>query len=198
MKTKKETPILIIEAERTGARFGEVYFHFHGRVATDPAGMTLTDSEAREVRENGGVLFASSFRDQYALKSLSKIRVKNQSDEKQIQERGDHAFYAMEVGIGDTFVTLRDIAEAFPTLKAIDKRLTKMADTEGATNDVAMWLGRVARAIGAKRMAIRRTPEQVARTGERYRVVSIGDGISAIRSQIHAWAHPAEQRAIAG
>lgn len=175
-------PILIIDPEST-SNYGDRYYHLNGWVAIDAEGMTLDESDQREVRETGGVLFA---RDWHVFKGglrLHGIRVKNQSDRDRIKQA---QFYAHEVGI-EGFVTLEKLEYARPTLQRIAKRLAKMRDEQGNTEDVAQWLARVALAMGCKRIAIRRPKEQQFSTGERFRVVPIGDAVDYLRHIVFKW-----------
>lgn len=67
------------------------------------------------------------------------------------------SMYAMEIAV-DCYarVNLRDAKKAVAALTPIEKKMGKMQSEEGCTRSYGQWLNRVARAIGAKKVFIRK------------------------------------------
>jgi hypothetical protein len=178
---QRVTPVLVIDGEKSaGIGYREHYYHLHGWIAADPDGLTLPDYEQKEVAENGLLL------GEYRLGPLKKIKLKNQSHTESLKERTYNGFYGFEYGM-DGFVTDYEFSRVQPTLRKISRKLEKLAAVEGSTDDIALLIGRFARAIGAQRIATRNTPDQQRRSGQRFRLHSIADGIQAVRYIVHGW-----------
>ncbi len=78
-------------------------------------------------------------------------------------------------------------------LKRIDKGLDKIREAEGWASDWSTYVGRVARILGVKRLIVESSPRQRDMSGEKYRILTIGEGLDHIRHDLAEWrkAHPA-------
>ena len=100
--------------------------------------------------------------------------------------------YGMEVAV-DCYmrVNLQDAKKAIAVLTPIEKKMEKMQSEEGCTKSYGQWLNRVARAIGAKKVFIRR--DKTGAFQKQYIEVTGGDIVyqgDAMEQKIADWANP--------
>lgn len=92
-----------------------------------------------------------------------------------------------------SYVDLDDAERFHRVLKAIDKALAKLNSARGYIVDLADHLGRVAEAIGAESIIFRNDLARESRSGYKYRVLPIGDGINSVRSRLEELRIKAEE-----
>ena len=167
---------LQIVAETKNEGYGYSYFHVIGHPVTigrdayeqahPDAFANVTDDTVRGCRDqrtNG--LY------------LHDLTVYSQGDD---STRADGRLYGLECRYSPYSVDLQTAKAMADTLTTIDRRLAKIAEAFGSTNDTAEYFARVANAIGADCMVWK------GKHGDN-KIVSIADGVYHVRSLIFAW-----------
>lgn len=188
---KQQTRYLLITEERTHS-WGEGYYHQFARVVTDqyesgrryPYGLDDTYSYSRKDPLYTGL----------------QARCQGDTGSRKAEDR-EQAVYGSEITYHDVHtITLGDARRMALTLEKIERGLDKLSETRGYTRSWPAYLGRLAEVLGCKGMVFDEGKAWEARTGYRYRWMTIGEGITRAAQKLAQWqdeGKPQEQPAAA-
>ena len=176
-KAKERLALLVREIREYG------YFHIRARV------VRLT--EERGNRDACGWKVDNFCDWEPKIGCYADLEVNSQGND----EDGDRRrLYGFDVRYRDVYsLDLYRAEKMVKTLRKVDRSLRKQRDEGGETRNVAVYIGRVARAIGAKHIVFEKDK---AATGYRYDVKPLGDGIDGIHWLAEEWIKEGKEESV--
>lgn len=118
---------------------------------------------------------------------LSHLRVSCQGDDRSRGRQGEPV-YAFDVEYRDVFcVDQRRATRMAKTLDKIAKGLAKLHATRGYVRSFGEFVGRVCEVLGLSEIVMEQDQRIAHYSGQRWRWMSVGDGVNAINQRIAVW-----------
>ena len=186
MATKTTTADTAAEQDRylvISEQTSDGYYHQYGRITTTKY-------------ESGSGWAPYGLDDSYSDGILySGLRARCQgTDDKRGGAR--EPVYGFDVSYQDQYaVDLRQARRMVKTLEKIERGLAKMTETRGYVRSWGEYCGRLAEIFGCKGIVIQKSAEAERRSGYRWDVQTVGDGVNRINGLVTAWQHASERQA---
>ena len=154
MTTTKAARVLVIRAERDGD-----YGHIRGQVSHESKSESCGFCEQRYDGDG----------------DIVNVVINSQCDNHSTQMYGEGIAFSSYRSLD-----LNEAKIAVKTLEPIQRKLTKMYDTEGKAASFGAYVNRVARAIGAVKVIVATDKATRIATGNVWREVSVGDAVLTV------------------
>jgi hypothetical protein len=166
---------LFVKSERSHG-----YFHLRASVCTD--------SRERNPQERERFPYGCSDRYQGPYYSGLEAGCQGDSGSQKSPDRGTAVYGFNQLEYRDEHsIDLGKAERMVKTLKAIERKLAKLAEVRGYARTYPEYIGRLAEVLGAKGIVVERSQQSREMTGERYEWLSVGDGINRAANLIWQW-----------
>jgi hypothetical protein len=176
----KQDLYIALHQEKTH-NFGDSYFHLRARICTQVFEQHAWQPYGCDDTYSDGPYY-------------SNLRISCQGDDKS-RTRDREAVYGFSCEYHDIYtVDLRKAERMVKTLRAINGKLEKMNESRGYVTSFGEYVGRLAEAVGAKGIGIKREqPSQYNQATHDW--LTVGDGINRINSMIWRWTEDGKPQA---